>query len=153
MPVKLEHRLGVRAPAEVVWEILADVGGWPAWTGMYPQASGRIGYGERLALTVALPGQPLAQIEARIHDWGPNEAIHWRWSTWGGLVSTIRYLEIEAMSEEGCIFSNGELFRGPLGVRYAARVAKPLRRAFQDLGEAIRDRAEALWRERQSVAK
>jgi len=152
MPLKLEHRIGVQAPGEIVWEILADVARWPEWTGMYPAAAGVIGFGERLTLTVALPGQKPETIQPRILDWGPIEAVHWRSSAMGGLVSAIRYLEVEVMSETGCIFSNGELFQGFLSNRIprARRVA--LRAGFTALGEAMRERAEALWRERQSRA-
>lgn len=152
MPLKLEHRIGVQAPGEIVWEILADVVRWPEWSVIYPQAAGVIGFGERLTLTLALPGQEPEVIQPRIVDWGPIEAIHWRTPAMRGLVTAIRYLEVEVMSEAGCIFSNGELFQGLLSGRIprARRIA--LRDGFVALGESLRDRAEALWRERQAEA-
>ena len=42
MPVKLEHRIGVQAPAEVIWESLFDVPGWEGWNPLYPRAAGVI---------------------------------------------------------------------------------------------------------------
>ena len=30
-PPKIEHRIGIQAPADVIWEILADIPGWEAW--------------------------------------------------------------------------------------------------------------------------
>ena len=152
MPLKLEHRVGVQAPGEIVWEILADVANWPQWTGMYTQAAGVIGFGERLTLTVALPGLKPETIQPRIVDWGPVEAIHWRSSAMGGWVAAIRYLEVEVMSETGCIFSNGELFQGLLSSRIPRTRRIALRDAFTTLGETLRDKAEALWRERQASA-
>lgn len=148
MPMKLEHRIGVQAPAEVIWEILADVPAWPEWNPTYPRAAGTIRYGERLRLTETLPnGRPHA-IGAVVLDWAPNEAIHLRFSRLAGLLTGVRYLEIEVLSETGCIFSNGDLFTGIVGPFVARRMRRTLRRAYAAMGEAMKDRAEARWRER-----
>jgi hypothetical protein len=144
--LKIEHRLGVQVPPEVVWEIIADVPGWAAWNPLYPQAAGRIGYGELLTLTLALPDQPARVITPRIVDWAPQEAVHWRLSMMGGLVSSIRYLEIEPVGDGGCIFSNGEIFSGLLGPRVVRPMRRAIKQGFTAMGEAVRDRALAQWR-------
>jgi hypothetical protein len=146
MSVKLEHRLGIRAPAHLVWESLADLSTWREWNPLYPQAKGVVGFGERLTLCVAIEGLAPRTIQPTILDWAPDEAIHWKLSTMGGLVTSIRYLEIDKMHDEGCIFSNGELFDGLLGPTVAKRIKWKLRAGFAALGEALRDRAEARWR-------
>ncbi len=146
--MKIEHRLGVQAPAPLVWEIVHDLERWPEWNPVYKQVEGRVGYGETLKLRVALPDQPDRDIVATVIDWSPNEALHWRVSMLGGLVRTIRYLEIEAMSETGCVFSNGEIFRGLLGPTVGRQVRASVKAGFTALGEAVRDRAEALFHER-----
>ena len=146
MRYKLEHRLGIQAPAETVWEILADVPGWKDWNPLYPEARGVIGFGELLTLTVALPGRRPRVIRPRVLDWAPNEAIHWKLSMMLGLVDTTRYIEIEKMSETGCIFSNGEIFDGLLGPTVGKQVKRPVRAGFAAMGEALRDRAEARWK-------
>jgi hypothetical protein len=149
MPAKVEHRVGVKAPASVVWEIVYDIDRWREWNPLYPEVlGGRISFGETLKLKLALPDQPERELLATVVDWSPNEALHWRTSLLGGFVRTIRYLEIEAMSETGCIFSNGEIFRGLLAGPALRQVRSSLKRGFEALGEAVRDRAEALWRER-----
>jgi len=153
MAIKIEHRIGIAAPAEVIWEILADVPGWEAWNPIYPKAAGEIRYGGQLALTVALPGQPHRQIEPAILDWTPNEAIHWRLKALGGLLKTIRFLEIEVYSETGCAFNNGEIFDGMAAPYVARSLHRSLRRGFADLGEALKSRAESLWRERLDGAR
>ena len=114
---------------------------------IYPQASGAIGFGASLNLTLALPGEPARAIAPTILDWAPNEAIHWRLTGAGGLVSSVRYIEIETLSEAGCIVSNGEIFGGLLGSRLARRLRRAHREGFTRLGEALRDRAEAAWRQ------
>ena len=149
MAVKFEHRIGVAAPAELIWEILVDVPAWPTWAPIYTQAAGQVKFGDKLTLTQVLPGEAERVIEPVILDWAPNEAIHWRHSTHYGLVKTVRYLEIEKLSEVGCAFSNGELFDGFIGVRVARHRRKPLHRGFTALGEALKVHAEALWARRQ----
>lgn len=147
--MKIEHRIGVKAPADIVWEILADVPGWPRWTGLYTRASGVIGFGERLKLEVAAPGLPSTAIEPVILEWEPRELIHWKIKSMLGLLERVRFFEIDSLSETGCIFANGEMFGGFLGPeRSAVKQRAALRQAFTTLGETMRDRAEALWQER-----
>ena len=61
----------------------------------------------------------------------------------GGLVKTTRYLEIEQLTESGCIFTNGELFDGYLGPSIAKRMRPALRSGFAAMGEALKARVEA----------
>ena len=148
--MKLEHRLGVKAPASVVWEILSDVPAWPQWSVIYTKASGVIGFGERLKLEmVSLPGHAPQAIEPVIFEWEPHEVIHWRLKSMLGMIDNVHFLEVEALSEAGCIFANGEIYGGLMGPQGSAVKRRGLiRQGFTALGEAMRDRAEALWRER-----
>ena len=150
MTVKIEHRIGIPVPPAILWEIISDVARWPEWTQIYPKAAGKIGFKEPLQLTLALPGQAPREITPKVFDWAPDEAIHWRTPVFGGLGWAVRYLEIEAMSESGCIFSNGEIFGGFFGARRAAWLRKPLKAGYAALGEALKVRAETLWSERQA---
>jgi hypothetical protein len=150
--VKIEHRVGVAAPAEVIWSVISDLPGWAAWNPLYPEAHGVIGYGEKLKLTVAIPGQEPRVIEPRVVDWTPDEAIHWQLSMAYGLVKSIRYLEIESLGPTNCVFSNGEIFSGLLGPRAVRPMRKAIRQGFEAMGEAVRERCEAIWQERQAEA-
>jgi hypothetical protein len=146
MSVKLEHRLGIRAPAEAIWEVIADVERWSEWNPLYPRATGVIRIGAPLELDVALPGQATRAIRPVIKDWVPNEQLHWRLSMVGGLVKSTRYIEIERLVDNACIFSNGELFEGLLGPTIARRMRGVFRQGFAAMGEAVKSRAEAAWR-------
>ena len=150
--MKIEHRVGVAVPAEVIWAVISDLPGWAAWNPLYPEAHGVIGYGEKLKLKLALPGQEPRIIEPRVVDWTPDEAIHWQLSMMKGLVKSIRYLEIEALGPTNCVFSNGEIFSGLLGLRAVRPLRKSNRQGFEAMGEAVRERCETIWRERQAEA-
>ena len=145
MPVKLEHRIGVQAPAETIWEIISDLSSWHAWNPLYPQAEGSLRIGGQLSLTLALPGHKPETIKPTIVDWVPRDQIHWTLKMGGGLVRTYRFIEIEVLGETSCIFSNGELFDGLLGPFIARRMRRSIRKGFAEMGEALKDRAEYAW--------
>ncbi len=146
MPVKLEHRVGIQAPPEAIWAVIADIEGWSVWNPIYPKAQGTLRIGSPLTLELALEGRKPEVIKPVILDWVPNEQIHWRLTIMGGLVRTTRYFEIEKLSDTGCIFSNGELFDGLLGPTAVRSLQRPIRRGFAAMGEAVKARVEATWR-------
>ena len=146
MRVKIEHRLGIPAPAEAIWAVIADIAGWPAWNPLYTRTEGVLRIGAPLVLDVALPGQKVRTIRPTVSDWVPNEQILWKLSMAGGLIKSIRYLEIEQLAQTGCIFSNGEMFDGPLGPAVARRMRGAIRAGFAAMGEAVKARTLATWR-------
>lgn len=148
--LRIEHRIGVQAPAEVVWEVISDLGAWEQWSKLYPRASGDIHIGSVLDITLALPGQAPRQIQPTVLEWVPNEQLHWRLTLLGGLVKTTRFFEIETLAEASCIVSNGEIIGGLIGPRVGKRVGRTIYRAFVEMNEALKARAEALWRARQA---
>lgn len=143
--VRVEDRIGIQAPAEVIWEIVYDLERWREWNPTYTEASGQVKIGETLTLTLALPDQPSQVIQPKVIDWVPNEQLHWRLSFMGGLIKTLRYMEITALSEHGCIVDNGEIFGGLMGPSLGKRMGRVVRRGFQAMNEALKTRAEAEW--------
>ena len=146
MKFKIEHRLGLQAPPDAIWAVISDINGWGEWNPLYTRAEGELRIGAQLDLDLALPGQKVRAIRPTIVDWVPNEQILWRLSMMGGLVKTLRYIEIEKLSETGCIFANGELFEGPLGPTVARRMRREIRAGFAAMGEAVKNRVMATWR-------
>jgi hypothetical protein len=146
MRVKIEHRIGVQAPAEAIWAVISEIDRWPSWNPLYPKAEGKLRIGGPLTLELALPDRKPQTIRPVIVDWIPNEQIHWRLTALAGLVKATRFLEIEKLTETGCIFSNGELFDGPLASMAVRSLGGAARRGFAAMGEAVKARAEAAWR-------
>jgi hypothetical protein len=140
--IKIEHRIGVRAPIETVWGLISDLEGWPRWNRLYPKVKGALRIGAQLELEVAIPGQAPRTIRPVIADWVPNEQILWRLSMFAGLVKSTRYLEIEQLTPGSCIFSNGEMFEGLLGENLPKRLRGPIREGFRTMGEAVKALAE-----------
>ena len=144
MHIRIEHRIGIAAPAEVIWEVLGDLQAWPEWNPMYPAVEGALRIGGPLKLVERAGGQD-REVDALVEDWVPDSQILWRSKAMWGWVKRLRYLEIEVLAETSCIFSNGEIWDG----RYAGYAMKAGRRAyfeaFQALGEALKARVEAAW--------
>jgi hypothetical protein len=143
--LRIEHRIGIQAPAEVIWEAIADLASWADWNPLYTRAAGEIRIGSVLSMTLALPGQKPQEIAPVVMDWTPNEQLHWRLTLVGGLIKTIRFIEIEKLADESCIVSNGEIFGGLIGPRAAKRMGQSIYRGFREMDEALKARAEALW--------
>ena len=141
----VEHRLGVQAPPQFVWDAFSDLSAWKDWNPLYSNAEGTLGFGAPLTLTVTLPGRPPQVIHPVVESWTPDELLHWRLSMLGGMVKSVRYLEIDKLTDEGCIFSNGELFDGLLGPLVARQMRRTLKAGFRAMGEAVKERAEAAW--------
>ena len=146
--IRVEHRIGVQAPAEAIWAQIQDLAGWERWNPLYPKAAGEIRIGGRLDLTVAVPGQPERRIQPVVLDWIPNEQLHWKLSVLGGLMTSIRFIEIEPLAETGCVVSNGELFQGLLAPTVIRRMGRSIHRGFAAMNEALKARAEAAWQGR-----
>ncbi|OXE37219.1 MAG: cyclase [Phenylobacterium zucineum] len=130
-PTKIEHRIGIKAPAEVIWEIASDFKSWSFWNPTYTKGAGELRIGASLEFTLELPGERPQVINPVLLEWVPLEQIHWTLTLARGLVRTVRYIEIEALTETSCIVSNGEIFEGLLGPtaarakRHAIRQASP----------------------------
>jgi len=145
MAFYIEHRIGISAPPEVVWAILSDIEAWPTWAPLYRRASGNLRIGDPFVVEQALEGEEPETLNYRVLDWAPDIQIHLQNKLYGGLFSTTRYMEIDKLSEVGCIFGNGEIFRGPLTRFFPRRLKGAIRRGFVEMSEALKQKAEAVW--------
>jgi hypothetical protein len=146
--MRIEHRVGVQAPAEVIWEVIADLKTWSLWNPLYPKAAGEIRIGSVLDITLALPGQAPQEIKPTVLEWVPNDQLHWRLTMLGGMVKTVRFIEIETLADASCIVSNGEFIGGFMGPSVGKRMGRSIYRGFREMNEALKGRAELLWQRR-----
>jgi hypothetical protein len=143
---RIEHRLGIPTPAHAVWQVLADLEGWGAWNPIYPRIQGKLRIGGTLKVTEALPGFEPEVTTPVVVDWVPDAQILWRSAQRFGFLKRLRYFEIDAIGEEGCIFSNGEDWYGRPARRVTLANRRAMRDGFEAMGEALKARALAVWR-------
>ncbi len=149
MAFYIEHRIGIGASPEVVWAILSDIEGWPTWAPHYRRASGNLRIGDLVVVEQALQGEEPETLNYRVLDWAPDIQIHLQTRLCGGLFSTTRYMEIDKLSEVGCVFGNGEIFRGLLTRFFPRRLKGAIRQSFVEMSEALKVKAEAVWAEQE----
>src|ERR1700741_921815 len=111
MTIRIEHRIGIAAPPSLVWELVYDLSGWKDWTGLYTEAGGRIAIGETLTFTARLGrGAPVTTLGV-VYDWVPEAQLAWQ-SKLPYRVRSLRYVEIEKLTETSCILANGDYLSG-----------------------------------------
>lgn len=143
MAYRVQYRIGVAAPAFAVWDVISDLEAWGDWNPLYPEAEGRLSIGALVSLRRTTGGKSERQ-EVRIVDWVPNAQIVWKRDI-APFARSLSYLEIEPLSERGCILAVGEIFEGFIGEMVGKQSRRPLMSGFSALCEAAKARAEATW--------
>lgn len=144
----VEHRIEIGVPADFIWELLEDVNGWSSWNPIYRAASGSIGIGDSIDMTVALPGMKPQNVKAKVLTSIPKERLHYGSPALGGLLRATRYVEIESPAPQSCIVTNGEVMSGLLGRLVARGVGPRVREGLQQMNEGLKEAAETKWREK-----
>jgi hypothetical protein len=148
---RIEHRIGIPAPANVVWQVLSDLQGWARWNPLYRDVRGELHIGDVWRMTVLAPGEPPEPIAATLVDWVPDAQLLLETKS-RGFIRRVRYLEIEKLDEESSIFSNGEDWWGRFARYVPARRRRALRAGFQAMSEALSAEALERWtRQRQAT--
>jgi hypothetical protein len=144
MGYRIQARVGVQAPAFAVWDVLKDLDGWKDWNPLFSEAEGRLSIGTLVRLR-RVKGNGKGELEeVRIVDWVPNEQILWARSV-GLFARSLAFLEIEALTETGCVLAVGEVYDGMVGERLGKARRRELHRGWTALAEAAKARAEATW--------
>ena len=139
---RIEKRIGVRASADRLWEIVADLPGWDRWNPVETSVEGTIAYGGSIALTETIPGLPERRTVVRVGEWQPYAQLVWLEKR-GLWFSVVRYFEIEELGPGSCVIANGFIFSGLRGEMFFDRNRKHLRHAVDAVADAWKAAAEA----------
>lgn len=139
--IRIENRIGVRATAERLWEVLTDFGGWNRWNPHEVEVEGTLGFGAPISLTERLPNLGERQVQARLGEWEPNAQLVWI-ERRGFLFRTLRYYEIEELERGACIVSHGTVFTGLRAELFHDKHRPGIRPAYQAISEALKRTAE-----------
>ena len=143
---RIEHRLGIAAPAHAIWQVLADLERWGEWNALYPRCEGKLGFGAELVVTEQLPGFEPVVLRPTVIEWAPDSHLHWRTSQSWGFLKRVRYFEIDPLSDDACIFANGEDWHGRPARYVPAARRRAMRDAYEAMGEALKAHTLATWR-------
>lgn len=147
MPYKIEFRIGVAAPVDDVYDVIADIEKWPEWSPIHKKASGKMSFGAPIAFEEYYEGLGTWEINGVLADWQPLSHIHISVPKKFYEGRLVRYFEMDALSEAGSSFSVGALFDGFLSEREGRRYGKFLKIGFESFADAVKNRAEKAYAE------
>ena len=138
---RIEKRVGVRAPTDRIWELIADLPSWERWNPVETAVEGTIAYGGGIALTETIPGLPERRASVRVGEWQPYAQLVWMEKR-GLWFRSMRYFEIEELEPGSCIVANGFIFSGLRGEMHHDRHRKALREAVDAVAEGLKSASE-----------
>lgn len=139
---RIEKRIGVRAPTDRIWELIADLPHWERWNPVETSVEGVIAYGGEITLTETVEGLPERRAAVRVAAWEPYAQLVWLEKR-GLWFKVMRYFEIEELEPGSCIVANGFIFSGLRGEMFFDKHRKHLRQAVDGVAEALKATAEA----------
>lgn len=143
MALKIEHRIGIAAPVDDVYEILANIEAWPQWSPIHKATSGSVHFGAPVRLEEYYEGLGIWEQAGSVADYQPLSHIHIVIPKPFYAGRLVRYFELDILSETGTGFSVGALFDGFLSEREGKRYRSFLREGFHAFAEALKAKAEA----------
>ena len=143
MSYKVEYRIGVTAPVDDIYDLVADIEAWTQWSPIHKVAKGSLHFGAPFHLEEEYEGLGMWEIDGVLSDWSPYSHIHVFVPKPFYAGKLMRYFEFEALSETGSTFTVGALFNGFLSEREGRSYGKYLKRGFQAFAEAAKEKAES----------
>ena len=142
---RIEHRIGIAAPVDDAYDLMAEIETWPDWSPIHKRASGKLSFGAPIALEEYYEGLGTWELSGALADWQPYSHIHVAVPKPFYAGTLIRYFEFDALSAHGSTFSIGALFQGFLAEREGRMISGPVRRGFTAFAEALKAKAEAAY--------
>lgn len=140
---QLDAYADIDASPERVWVVLTDFARYADWNPFIIRASGELREGERLAITLRVPGTRPVTFRPRLLAVRPNREIRWRGTTvLPGLFDGVHALTVEPLGEGRTRFRTHEDVTGVL-LPLLGGVMRRTQLGFELLARAVKERAEA----------
>jgi hypothetical protein len=145
--------IDIAASADTVWRTLTDFSAYPAWNPFVRSICGEQRPGARLNVTVQPEAGKAMSFKPRLMVFEPKTELRWKGQVLApGIFDGEHYFQLTESSPGRVHFVHGELFSGllvPLVFRGSVRAGTE--RGFAAMNQALKTRAEAQQRDRQSV--
>jgi hypothetical protein len=141
----IRSAIEIRAPLEVVWGVLTDFAAYPDWNPHVRRVVGKVDKGSHIAIHSQPPGGRMIVMRPTVVTWEPPTELRWR----GTFVSARLFsgehgFRVETNGANRVRFVQNETFSGILVPIYARLRLPRTRRGFDEMNEALRDRAEKI---------
>lgn len=112
---RIQTKLEIDAPAEIVWKLLTDFEAMSSWNPFITSISGDLTPGAKLSLQVSPPGKPAMRFRPTILAIRPERELRWRGKLLiAGIFDGEHYFLLEPVGERRTRLVHGENFSGVL---------------------------------------
>ncbi|MBR0751574.1 SRPBCC family protein [Bradyrhizobium jicamae] len=140
----LETEIIIDAPPQTVWAVLDDIACYAEWNPALPALSGRTTVGQQVVGTLRQPNVPEREVTPTITRVVGARELRWLNQAPGGVFSAEHIFILEPTGDGGTRILHNEIFDGPLADERWPSIDTNLRKAYLDLNQALKARAEAL---------
>lgn len=142
---ELVAEIEIQAPAERVWEVLANFERYAEWNPFLRRASGGIAVGARLRVFMQPSGTRGITMKPRIIKIEPQRELRWLGHLFvPGLFDGEHAFIIEALGPGRVRFIQREMFTGILVPLFSPMLDKDTKRGFLEMNSALKTQAEKL---------
>jgi hypothetical protein len=141
---ELHSEIEIDASAERVWDILTDFASYPQWNPFIRRIGGELEVGERLEVRLQPPDSRGITMRPTVLRAEPNRLMRWLGRLFvPGIFDGGHSFAIHPLGEDRVRFVQHEAFKGVL-VPLVARTLDNTLRGFEEMNEALKERAEVL---------
>lgn len=150
MSFTIDHALEIKAPPELVWEVITDFARYPEWNPFLVSCATSMQPGDPIDLGVKLLARPQAQREwVKEHVPGRRFAYSMKPAPAGAL-SSFRSHDVEAGAAGTTRYRSHFELNGWLMPLVRGLLGSRLQAGFDGMSHGIQRRAEQLWTQRQA---
>ncbi len=141
----IHTEIGILAPAERVWAILADTKAWRGWNPFIVGLEGRLAVGEGLTARIRPPGGKEMVFRPRVVKFELGREVRWLGSLgMKGLFDGEHGFRVVPEAQGRCRFEQFETFSGLLATPILWMMEQQTRDGFVAMNTALKARAEAV---------
>jgi len=144
----------IEAPAAVVWRVLLDMERYGEWNPFCVKAESTLEMGAPVNMTLTnytAPGEQFPGCEY-ICAMVPERLLSWELRAEDSDYPARRDQVIEALGPERCLYYSTDAFLGPNAPHVMYFCGGWVKRAFDDTGKALKQRAETIYKAMQAPA-
>jgi len=141
----IRSAIEIRAPIETVWDVLTDFAAYPEWNPHIRRVQGKVNAGAHIAIHTRPPGGRMIVMRPKITTWDPPNELRWRGTFIAGrLFAGEHGFRLEPTGPDRVRFVQDETFTGVLVPLYGRLRLPRTRHGFENMNQALRDRAEQM---------
>ncbi|HVU04282.1 MAG TPA: SRPBCC domain-containing protein [Polyangiaceae bacterium] len=141
---QIETSLDIAAPADKVWDVLADLRGWDEWNPVITRMRATLSPRTPVSFVIAAGGREM-KIRAEMIKVEFGRELRWRGPTNGALGLMLRgehYLVVESAGPARSRIVHGEQFEGLLLPVIWGKLRSDLEEAYSEMNRALKARVE-----------